>query len=55
MTLEANVDQAGRAFRQDVAMTVLDEGVAAIVPVDTTLSPETSGGFDIKTMAIVCT
>src|SRR4051812_19614739 len=52
LTLEANVDQAGRAFRQDIAMTILDEGVAAIVPVDTTLSPEESGGFDIKTMRV---
>lgn len=52
LTLEANVDQAGRAFRQDIAMTVLDEGVAAIVPVDTTLSPEETGGFDIKTMRV---
>src|SRR3954447_2156507 len=52
LTLEANVDQAGRAFRQDVAMTILDEGVAAVVPVDTTLSPETSGGFDIRTMRV---
>jgi hypothetical protein len=52
LTLEANVDQAGRAFRQDIAMTVLDEGVAVIVPVDTTLSPEESGGFDIKTMRV---
>ena len=52
LTLEANVDQAGRAFRQDVAMTILDEGVAVIVPVDTTLSPEESGGYDIKTMRV---
>src|SRR3954469_22523101 len=52
LTLEANVDQAGRAFRQDVAMTVLDEGIAVVVPVDTTLSPEESGGFDIKTMRV---
>jgi hypothetical protein len=52
LTLEANVDQAGRAFRQDIAMTVLDEGVAVIVPVDTTLSPEESGGFDIKTLRV---
>lgn len=52
LTLEANVDQAGRAFRQDIAMTILDEGVAAIVPVDTTLSPEASGGFDIKTLRV---
>src|SRR3954469_10926226 len=52
LTLEANVDQAGRAFRQDIAMTILDEGVAIVVPVDTTLSPEESGGFDIKTMRV---
>jgi hypothetical protein len=52
LTLEANVDQGGRAFRQDVAMSILDEGVAVIVPVDTTLSPEESGGFDIKTMRV---
>jgi hypothetical protein len=52
LTLEANLDQAGRQFRQDVVMTVLDEGVAAIVPVDTTISPEESGGFDIKTLRV---
>src|SRR3954468_7113753 len=52
LTLEANVDQAGRAFRQDIAMTILDEGVAIVVPVDTTISPEESGGYDIKTMRV---
>lgn len=52
LTVEANVDQAARAFRQDVAMTILDEGTAAIVAVDTSLSPEESGGFDIKTMRV---
>lgn len=52
LTLEANIDQAGRAFRQDIVMTVLDEGVAAIVPVDTTISPEESGGYDIKTLRV---
>lgn len=52
LTVEANIDQAGRAFRQDVAMTILDEGVAAIVPVDTTVSPEDTGGFDIKTLRV---
>lgn len=52
LTLEANIDQAARAFRQDVAMTVLDDGIAVIVPVDTTLSPETSGGYDIKTLRV---
>ena len=52
LTVEANLDQGARAFRQDVAMTILDEGIAAIVPVDTTLSPEDSGGYDIQTMRV---
>lgn len=52
LMVEANVDQAGRAFRQDIAQTILDEGVAAVVAVDTTLSPIESGGFDIKTLRV---
>lgn len=52
LTLEANIDQAARQFRQDVAMTLCDRGVAALVPVDTSISPETSGGFDIKTIRV---
>ena len=52
LVLEANIDQAARQFRQDIAMTLCDRGVAAIVPVDTSISPEKSGGFDIKTMRV---
>lgn len=52
LTIEANLDQAGRAFRQDLFLTLLDHGVAAIVPVDTTLDPAISGGFDIKTLRV---
>jgi hypothetical protein len=52
LTLEANVDQAARAFRQDIALTLFDKGVAALVPVDTSISPTTSGSFDIKTMRV---
>lgn len=52
LTVEANVDQAARAFRQDIVLTLLDKGVAAIVPVDTTINPQTSGGFDIQTMRV---
>jgi putative sterol carrier protein len=52
LTVEANLDQAARAFRQDVAMTLLDRGVAALVPVDTSISPEKSGGFEILTMRV---
>lgn len=52
LTLEANIDQAARAFLQDIAMTILDKGVAAIVPVDTTVDPGKSGSFEIKTMRV---
>lgn len=50
LTVEANIDQAARAFRQDIAMTLFDKGVAAVVPVDTTLDPRDFGNFDIKTV-----
>lgn len=52
LTVEANVDQAARAFRQDIMMTMFEQGVVAIVPVDTTLDPSVSGSFDIKTMRV---
>jgi len=51
-TVEANLDQAPRAFRQDVILTVFDEGSAAIVPVDTIESPTTGELFDIKTLRV---
>jgi hypothetical protein len=52
LTLEANVDQAATAFRRDVAMTLFDKGTAVIVPVDTSISPQKSGGFDILTVRV---
>lgn len=52
LTVEANLDQAARAFRQDIAQTLFDEGVAAIVPVDTTLNPNITGGYDILTLRV---
>lgn len=52
LTTEANIDQAARMFRQDMAMTLFDKGVIAIVPVDTTINPAESAGFDIKTMRV---
>lgn len=52
LRVEANMDQAARAFRQDIAITVFEKGVAAIVPVDTTISPITSGGYNILTMRV---
>lgn len=50
--LEANLDQAARQFRQDIVMTLCDRGVCAIVPVDTTINPLTSGGYDIETLRV---
>lgn len=49
LSLEANIDQTGRAFIQDVVMSMFDEGCVAIVPVDTTSDPN-DGSYDIITM-----
>ena len=50
LNLAANMDQTGRAFIQDVVMSMLDEGCVAIVPVDTTFDPRLSGAYDIESM-----
>lgn len=50
LNLEANIDQTGRSFIQDVVMSMLDEGSVAIVPVDTTLNPNVTGSYDICSM-----
>lgn len=50
LSLEANVDQTGRSFIQDVVMSMFDEGVVAIVPVDTTINPVHSNSYDVKTL-----
>ena len=52
LRLEANLDQGARALRQDLAMTLFDQGVLAIVPVDTSLNPNLTGGYDILTIRI---
>jgi putative sterol carrier protein len=52
LTLEPNLDQGPRAFRQDIAMTLFDKGAAAIVPVDTTQDPTTNEQFDIHTLRV---
>jgi hypothetical protein len=52
LTVEANLDQAARAFRQDIALTLFDRGVAALVPVDTSINPMETGGFDILTLRV---
>ena len=49
---EANIDQTGRAFIQDVVMSMLDEGCVAIVPVDTTFNPNITNSYDIQSMRV---
>lgn len=52
LTLEANKDQTGRAFRQDVVMSLLDEGCIAVVPVDTDIDPEDNESYKIYTLRV---
>jgi len=51
LSLEANIDQAARQLRQDIFQTLFDRGCIAIVPVDTSVDPS-STGFDIKTLRV---
>ena len=52
LTLSANTDQTGRAFKQDVVMSMLDEGCVAIVPTDTTMNPKATDSYDVETMRV---
>lgn len=51
ITLEANIDQSSIEFMQDLIISMMDEGVVAVVPVDTSLNPN-NGGFDILSMRV---
>lgn len=50
LNLEANIDQTGRAFIQDIVMSMLDEGCVAIVPVDTDIDPAQTESYKINSM-----
>ena len=50
LNLEANIDQTGRAFIQDVVMSMIDEGCVAMVPVETTADPKLTESYDILQM-----
>jgi hypothetical protein len=53
LNVEANLDQGAQAFRQDIAMTLFDKGVVAIVPIDTDDVPiERGGGSEIRSMRV---
>ena len=50
LTLDANIDQTGRAFIQDAVMSMLDEGCVAIFPVETDVDPESTESYKINSM-----
>lgn len=52
ITLDANIDQTGRAFIHDAVLSMLDEGCVALVPIDTSLDPMVSGSYDIQTIRV---
>jgi len=52
LMLEPNIDQGPRDFRQNIAMTLFDTGVAAIVPVDLTVGDEGTNIVDIYTLRV---
>ena len=52
LSLEANTDQTGRMLVQDIVMTCLDEGVACVVPENTTVNPELTQSYDILSMRV---
>ena len=52
LTVEANIDQTGRAFMLDLVTSLLDEGVVAVVPVDTTIDPKKSDSYQIESLRV---
>lgn len=52
LNLNANVDQTGRAFIQDLVLSMLDEGCVAVVPTDVTFKDSNSNIFEIDEMRV---
>ena len=52
LNIEANIDQSGSAFIQDIVMSMFDEGCVAVAPIDTDISPEYTSGYDILSMRV---
>lgn len=50
LELDANLDQTGKAFMQDVVMSLFDEGCVAMVPIETSIDPKKSTGYDIHSL-----
>lgn len=52
LNIEANADQTGRGLIQDIVMTFLEEGVAAVVPERTNFDPRYSNSYEIYSMRV---
>ena len=52
LTFEANIDQTGRAFIYDVVWSLLDEGVIAIVPIDTSHDPDDTSSYEVESIRV---
>ena len=52
LNVEANIDQSGSAFIQDIVMSMFDEGCVAVAPIDTDISPGYTSGYDILSMRV---
>lgn len=52
LNVEANIDQTGKSFIQDVVISMFDEGCVAIVPVETSINPLLSSSYEILSMRV---
>jgi len=52
LSVSANIDQASIAFFLDVYISLFDNGYIAIVPTDTTINPDVSGGWDVQNLRV---
>lgn len=52
LQVDPNIDQGPDQFKRDIAMTLFEKGVAAIVPVETDISPLETGGYSIKSVRV---
>ena len=52
LTSRANIDQTGQAFIRDLVTSMCDEGVVAVVPVDTIGPLTPGGGYTIRSLRV---
>lgn len=52
LTVAPNMDQTPRSFIQDLCLTILEEGVAAIVPTDYSKAPVGTNSYDVYNLRV---